>query len=53
MVDPMKTIRSRAAAPSRHLPPNKKKALELSAHAEHETGRRKERLIREAARKAA
>lgn len=37
---------------AKHPDPKKQKALELSAHAEHETGMKRERLIKEAARKA-
>lgn len=39
-------------AGAKHPNQRKQKALELSAHAEHETGAKRERLIREAARKA-
>lgn len=36
----------------KHPNPQKQKALELTAHAEHETGAKREDLIKEAARKA-
>lgn len=50
----MKTSRSTVPdnAATRHLSENKKKALELGAQAEHETGRKRERLLREAKQKA-
>ena len=44
--------RSQKHAGVKHPDPQKQKALELSAHAEHETGVKRERLIKEAARKA-
>lgn len=37
---------------NRHPDPDKRKALELGARAEHETGAKRERLTREAARRA-
>jgi hypothetical protein len=39
-------------AGTRHPDPGKHRALELGAKSEHETGVKRERLIREAARKA-
>lgn len=49
----MKTKPAPRKAPSAsHPEPRKQQALELEARSEHETGVKKERLIREAARKA-
>jgi len=44
--------RSDKQASVKHPSQQKQKALELSADAEHETGAKRERLIREATRKA-
>jgi len=44
--------RSGAQAGARHSSPAKRKALELAAQSEHETGVKRERLVREAARRA-
>ena len=44
--------RSGSQAGARHSNPEKQKALELGAQSEHETGAKRERLIREAARRA-
>ena len=41
-----------APGKTRHPDPEKRKALELGARAEHETGVKRERLTREAARRA-
>jgi hypothetical protein len=37
---------------TRHANPRKQRALQLGARSEHETGAKRERLIREAARRA-
>jgi hypothetical protein len=39
-------------ADAKHPDPEKQKAMELGARSEHETGVKRERLIKEAARKA-
>lgn len=48
----MKSKKHELPSAPRHVTPSKKKAMEMAAQAEHETGPRRENLIKQASRKA-